>query len=378
MNKPINKLTGSLLALGLLVAASNQAAASTAWTNALADGNINNASNWASGLPSDAGGLGVVVTTTPLVINQVFNNGGDNRSEFLIAGSGGLTLAAGGSFTYFGDGLLGTTIAGAGGASTITHTGGTLTQDGGGAGFLIGHNAVGTYNISGGNVLVQGTAPNFTIDYNDSGAADPDADGSSLNISGSGQVDVETGVNLVINAGGTLDVSEGGLLVWHDRTLAETASFAGTVNATITQVGSDVHFTSVEPEDSDEDGLPDDWELEHFGDLDEIGSGDPDSDGLDNAAELLANTDPTDDDTDGEGLLDGAEVNTHGTDPLLVDTDGDTLSDFDEVTVHSTDPNSRDSDGDDLTDGDELIRGTNPNLADTDADGAEDGLEVLY
>lgn len=131
-------------------------------------------------------------------------------------------------------------------------------------------------------------------------------------------------------------------------------------------------------EDGDGDGLPDSWEMTHFNDLDEIGSGDPDSDGLDNAAELLANTDPTDDDTDGEGLLDGAEVNTHGTDPLLVDTDGDTLSDFDEVTVHSTNPLSRDSDGDDLTDGDELIRGTNPNLADTDADGAEDGLEVLY
>jgi hypothetical protein len=44
-----------------------------------------------------------------------------------------------------------------------------------------------------------------------------------------------------------VDVTGGGLLVWHDRTVAETASFAGTVNATITQVGSDVHFTDPNP-----------------------------------------------------------------------------------------------------------------------------------
>lgn len=130
--------------------------------------------------------------------------------------------------------------------------------------------------------------------------------------------------------------------------------------------------------DGDDDGLLDSWELAYFGDLDEVGSGDPDLDGLDNAGELLANSDPTDDDTDDDGLLDGAEVNTHGTDPLLVDTDGDTLSDFDEVNTHPTDPLNSDSDGDELTDGDEFARGTNPILADSDTDGAEDGLEVLY
>ena len=87
--------------------------------------------------------------------------------------------------------------------------------------------------------------------------------------------------------------------------------------------------------DGDGDGLPDAWELEHFGDLDEIATGDPDMDGLDNAGELLANTDPTDNDSDDDTLLDGAEVNTHGTNPLLTDTDGDTLSDSDEVNVYS-------------------------------------------
>ncbi len=52
-----NKLAGSLLALGLLAAASNQATAAT-WANTLADGDINNAGNWTGGLPSDAGGNG--------------------------------------------------------------------------------------------------------------------------------------------------------------------------------------------------------------------------------------------------------------------------------------------------------------------------------
>ncbi len=42
--------------------------------------------------------------------------------------------------------------------------------------------------------------------------------------------------------------------------------------------------------------------------------------------------DPTDPDTDDDGLLDGAEVNTHGTNPLLADTDGDGLDDAGELT----------------------------------------------
>ncbi len=227
-------VAGLILALG--GAASVRAAT---WNNSQADGDINNAANWGGTFPSDATGEGAIVGATPLVINQVFNNGGDNRSQYLITGVGGMTVAAGGSFTYLGDGLLGSTAGGAGGgASTITHTGGTLTQDGGGAGCLIGHNAVGTYNISGGNLYVLPTlgCPSLTIRHS------AGSDGSSLNISGTGQVDVEAGVALVVNAGGTLNVTGDGLLVWHDRTVAETAAFASRVNGQIIQVGSDVHF----------------------------------------------------------------------------------------------------------------------------------------
>ncbi|MCZ6794801.1 MAG: IPT/TIG domain-containing protein, partial [Planctomycetota bacterium] len=67
---------------------------------------------------------------------------------------------------------------------------------------------------------------------------------------------------------------------------------------------------------------------------------DADADGLSNAGELARDTDPFDDDTDGDGLLDGAETGTGifvdvsdtGTDPLNPDSDGDGVSDGDEIS----------------------------------------------
>lgn len=50
---------------------------------------------------------------------------------------------------------------------------------------------------------------------------------------------------------------------------------------------------TVDP-DSDSDGLADAWEIDNFGDLAEVGTGDPDSDGFDNEAEETAGTDPND------------------------------------------------------------------------------------
>jgi hypothetical protein len=46
--------------------------------------------------------------------------------------------------------------------------------------------------------------------------------------------------------------------------------------------------------DSDGDGLPDAWELRHFGDLSQGPRDDPDGDGRDNAAEFAFGTDPLD------------------------------------------------------------------------------------
>jgi hypothetical protein len=87
--------------------------------------------------------------------------------------------------------------------------------------------------------------------------------------------------------------------------------------------------------DSDNDGLPDSWEMQHFGTLAYNGNDDPDEDGLDNSGEYAARTNPLSWDTDGDGLSDGDEVLTHGTDPNSTDTDGDGVSDADEISQGS-------------------------------------------
>ena len=58
---------------------------------------------------------------------------------------------------------------------------------------------------------------------------------------------------------------------------------------------------------------------------------DIDGDGLTDSVEVSLGTSPYNPDTDHDGLLDGAEVNTYGTDPLNPDTDGDGYSDGYEV-----------------------------------------------
>ncbi|WP_338685143.1 hypothetical protein [Haloferula helveola] len=74
-------------------------------------------------------------------------------------------------------------------------------------------------------------------------------------------------------------------------------------------------------------------------------------------------TDPSDPDSDDDNLTDGEEINTHGTDPNDADTDGDTLSDGDEVLVYGTDPADLDgdTDNDTLPDGWEVANGLDPN-----------------
>jgi len=237
--KQTRKLIGTLMALGALIAAPNQATAAT-WANTLADGDINNGSNWTGGLPS--AGTGASVLSTTLVINQAFSNG---NVAYLTTGTAGITIETGGAFGVVGATLLGSTIFSDGGPSTVTHTGGTLTLNNL---IALGHHRVATYNISGGNLIAQG-ASSLDIVYTGAGGQPSNSAGSSLNISGTGQVDIETGKGFAINTGGTLNVTGGGLLIWHDRTLAEAAALGGTVNANASLVGSDVHFTAV-PESS--------------------------------------------------------------------------------------------------------------------------------
>ena len=115
------------------------------------------------------------------------------------------------------------------------------------------------------------------------------------------------------------------------------------------------------PGDSDGDGLPDTWEQEVFGDLNQNGTGDLDGDGLSNSEEYQSYTDPTQADMDKDGLSDREEVKTHLTDPARADTDAEGLTDGDEVKIHHTNPLLPDTDHDGASDAAEVAAGTNPN-----------------
>lgn len=157
---------------------------------------------------------------------------------------------------------------------------------------------------------------------------------------------------------------------------------------TNTGVFVDENDTGTDPNkpDTDGDGLPDLWEVRNNllasppdGATGANGAdGDPDGDGLNNAGEYAAGTDPHLADTDGDGLSDNQEV-TIGSNPLVEDTDGDGLTDAEEVNGNPpTDPNSIDTDNDGLLDSMErsLNPPTDPTKADSDGDGVNDGLEV--
>jgi hypothetical protein len=133
--------------------------------------------------------------------------------------------------------------------------------------------------------------------------------------------------------------------------------------------------------DRDHDGMPDLWEIYYGFDIDDPADAEWDSegDGFINRYEYFNGTDPyTPDieDSDGDGLLDGEE-GILGTDPWNPDTDGDGLSDGDEVNTHGTDPLDTDTDGDGLSDGDEVnIYLTSATDWDTDGDYLPDLYEV--
>ncbi|MDR2566581.1 MAG: hypothetical protein LBC97_11125 [Bifidobacteriaceae bacterium] len=141
----------------------------------------------------------------------------------------------------------------------------------------------------------------------------------------------------------------------------------------------DKDLVNTELGDSDGDGMPDAAELKAG--TDPYGP-DGDGDGLLDAGEFYTGTDPWVADSDGNGVADGAEdpdgdglTNAQevqlGLRPLAADTDGDGVDDPTELAA-GTDPLAQDSDGDGLTDLVESQLGTDPLAADSDGDGVPD------
>jgi hypothetical protein len=183
---------------------------------------------------------------------------------------------------------------------------------------------------------------------------------------------------------------------------------AETRNTGDTNLVLEAAFTVTAKEDSDSDGLADDWELTYTNTLTVLngnGVADKDSDGLTDLEEYLLlfseegwAVDPTNPDTDGDTLVDGDEVNGAGsrpvTNPTIGDTDDDGLSDavesntrvFVNASDTGTDPTDKDTDDDTLLDNIELNTGifvstnnpgTSPLARDTDIDGLTDAEELV-
>ncbi len=136
-----------------------------------------------------------------------------------------------------------------------------------------------------------------------------------------------------------------------------------------------IFLTNALGNDSDGDGLPNDFESQNGLNPNNAADAaeDLDVDGFTNLEEFLAGTDLRVRDTDGDGLLDGDEA-SRGSNPLVADTDGDGLLDRDEV-LRGTDLRNRDTDGDGLSDGVEVAVGLDPRDADSDNDNTLDSDE---
>ena len=183
-------------------------------------------------------------------------------------------------------------------------------------------------------------------------------------------------------------------------------------------------FYGYPEKDSDSDGLPDyaeriigvqwnnpDWDNDglldgeeyygwldlqgnfHYTDLKDFDSDDDDvNDWYEGREDNITRsiTDPNNNDTDGDGILDGCEIyglddcDNFVTNPLSADTDGDGISDYNEIFANSlvpstyrSDPTKLDTDSDGMPDPYELANGFHPKIqADGSQDSDCDGVQV--
>ncbi len=103
---------------------------------------------------------------------------------------------------------------------------------------------------------------------------------------------------------GNPDYTDEGFFPWNPSTPPQSNKAPATIGQ-LKAVFS-LRFDGI---DSDNDGLPDWWELKHFGTLDYNAEDDFDGDGWENSRELLEGTDPRLIDTDGDGVSDSEDGN---------------------------------------------------------------------
>ncbi len=101
--------------------------------------------------------------------------------------------------------------------------------------------------------------------------------------------------------------------------------------------------------DRDGDGMPNRWEVTHGLNPDRANArGDKDHDGLRNIGEFRRSTDPSDVDSDDDGVDDGDEVNETNTDPTDADSDDDGTPDGNEDSDDDGIDNEDEDDADEV------------------------------
>lgn len=132
--------------------------------------------------------------------------------------------------------------------------------------------------------------------------------------------------------------------------------------------------------DTDGDAMPDYWETLYAVDFDN--DTDYDNDGITDLEEYIHNADPTLADTDNDGIPDQAEIEIFKTNPARdADTDGDGLLDKEEIydltyglTGYGTDPSNPDTDFDGMNDKYEIDNSLDPLVIDALIDTDNDSL----
>ncbi len=207
--------------------------------------------------------------------------------------------------------------------------------------------------------------------------ANVDTDGDGLD----DLFEVENGLNPLVGGEQDLDIDGDGLTNAEENALGTDPANPDTDGdglldgAEANDIGSDPALA-----DTDGDGLDDGFEVNDS--LTDPTLADTDGDGLDDFAELNElPTDPLVADTDEDGMLDGFELD-FGFDPLdptdgALDNDNDGLINAGESAAGSN-PFDADSDNDQLLDGEEVDAGLDPTVTDTDGGGRSDYDELLW